>query len=156
MHIRNVQPTDYPSIIAVLNEWWGGRRMSDMLPKLFFVHFRETSFIAEVDTQIVGFLIGFFSQTFADEAYIHFVGVHPDHRAQGVGHALYTHFFRIVREHNRNIVRCVTAPINKGSIAFHTRMGFQAEAQETQIDGMPFYPDYDGVGEHRILFVRRL
>jgi ribosomal protein S18 acetylase RimI-like enzyme len=156
MHIRNVQPTDYPPIITVLNDWWGGRRMSDMLPKLFFVHFRGTSFIAEDDVQIVGFLIGFFSQTYADEAYIHFVGVHPAHRAKGIGRALYEHFFEVMREHNRSIVRCVTAPINKGSIAFHTRMGFQTEGQEAQMDGIPFDPDYDGVGEHRVLFVKRL
>jgi ribosomal protein S18 acetylase RimI-like enzyme len=156
MHIRNIRPADYPSIITVLNAWWGGRRMSDMLPKLFFVHFRETSFIAEDDAQIAGFLAGFFSQTFADEAYIHFVGVHPDYRGQGVGQALYERFFETVREHNRHIVRCVTAPSNKNSIAFHTRMGFQAEAQETQLDGIPYYPDYDGTGEHRVLFVKHL
>jgi GNAT superfamily N-acetyltransferase len=156
MHIRHVLPADYPAIITVLNDWWGGRRMSDMLPKLFFVHFRETSFIAEDDGQIAGFLTGFLSQTFADEAYIHFVGVHPDHRRQGVGRALYERFFETMREHNRSLVRSVTAPINKDSIAFHARMGFQIEAQQTQVDGMPAYPDYDGPGLPRVLFFKRL
>jgi len=156
MHIRNVQPADYPPIIAVLNSWWGGRKMSAMLPRLFFVHFGETSFIAENDAQIIGFLIGFFSQTFAEEAYIHFAGVHPNHRRQGIGRALYERFFQTMREHNRSVVRCVTASINQDSIAFHTRMGFQVEPQETQTDGVSFYPDYDGAGEHRVLFVKRL
>ncbi len=41
------EPSDYEPILSVLNDWWGGRNMSDMLPKLFFVHFRETSFVAE-------------------------------------------------------------------------------------------------------------
>lgn len=63
--------------------------MSGMLPKLFFVHFCKTSFIAEADKQITGFLIDFLSQTAPEEAYIHFVGVHPDFRKQGVGRALY-------------------------------------------------------------------
>ncbi len=130
--------------------------MSDMLPKLFFVHFRETSFVAEDDAQIIGFLIGFFSQTCADEAYIHFAGVHPGHRMQGVGRALYERFFETVREHNRSVVRCVTALVNRDSIAFHTRIGFQVEPQETQMDGVSFYPDYDGAGEHRVLFVKHL
>lgn len=157
MNIRNVQPADYPSIITVLNDWWGGRKMSDMLPKLFFVHFRDTSLIGEENSQIIGFLIGLFSQTFADEAYyIHFVGVHPDHRARGVGRILYERFFEIVREHDRKIVRCVTAPINKASIAFHISMGFQPESQKEQMDGVSFYPDYDGIGEHRVLFVRNI
>jgi len=42
--------------------------MAAMLPKLFFVHFRSTSFAAVEDGEIVGFLIGFVSQTFPDQA----------------------------------------------------------------------------------------
>jgi hypothetical protein len=52
--------------------------MSNMLPKLFFIHFNETSFIAEANSVAVGFLIGFLSQTHPEEVYIHFTGVHPD------------------------------------------------------------------------------
>ena len=35
--------------------------MADMLPKLFFVHFRQTSFVAGHGDSIAGFLIGFVS-----------------------------------------------------------------------------------------------
>ena len=129
--------------------------MGDMLPRLFFIHFGDTSFIAEDAAEIVGFLIGFFSQTHAAEAYIHFVGVHPDYRRRGVARKLYARFFETMQEHNRTVVRCVTAPINQSSRAFHTRMGFQVEPQETLMDGVPFYPDYDGNGEHRVLFVKK-
>ena len=156
MNIRNIQAADYPSIITVLNDWWGGRKMSDMLPKLFFVHFQNTSFIIEEDARIIGFLVGFFSQTFSDEAYIHFVGVHPDYRKHGVGRLLYERFFEVMREQNRNVVSCVTAPINKNSIDFHRRMGFQTQEQGAFSDGTPFYPDYDGTGEHRVLLRKRL
>lgn len=45
--IRHAEASDYGSIIAVLNDWWDGRSMADMLPKVFFVHFRDTSFVAE-------------------------------------------------------------------------------------------------------------
>lgn len=156
MKIRNVQPADYPLLISVLNDWWGGRKMSDMLPKLFFVHFSETSFILEQDNQLCGFIIGFLSQTFANEAYIHFVGIHPDYRKQGLGEKLYTHFFAVVQQKSRNVVRCVTAPTNKSSIAFHRYMGFELEAHETQLDGVPFYPNYDGQGEDRVVFTKYL
>ena len=154
--LRHVQPSDYAPIIQVLNDWWGGRLMSDMLPKLFFVHFRETSFIAEQDGMCVGFLIGFLSQTSDDEAYIHFVGVHPDYRKAGVGRLLYERFFAAVRAEGRTVVRCVTAPVNKTSIAFHLRMGFEAEPQPTTLDGVPFAQDYDGPGGDRVLLVKRL
>ncbi|NJO50422.1 MAG: GNAT family N-acetyltransferase [Leptolyngbyaceae cyanobacterium RM2_2_4] len=156
MEIRNVCPNDYNPIIHVLDAWWGGRRMSDMLPKLFFVHFCETSFIAEMNSEVVGFLIGFLSQTHAEEAYIHFAGIHPDFRNQGVGSALYKRFFQTVQKLDRVRVRCVTSPVNKGSIAYHLHMGFEAELSETQEDGVPYHSDYDGVGEHRVLFVKHL
>jgi len=153
--IRHAEPSDYAPIIDVLNDWWGGRSMSDMLPKLFFVHFRDTSLVAEMDEQRVGFLIGFRSQTFANEAYIHFVGVHPDYRKHGVGRALYERFFEIARAQGMTAVRCVTSPLNKTSIAFHTRMGFEPEPHEWQLDGVPYYQDYDGPGGDRVLLVKR-
>jgi hypothetical protein len=77
IRIRPAEPYDNQPIISVLNDWWGGRAMTDVLPKLFFVHFQQTSFIAEKDGALAGFLIGLFSQTFSNESYIHFVGVNP-------------------------------------------------------------------------------
>ncbi|WP_100404026.1 hypothetical protein [Bacillus sp. FJAT-42315] len=47
MKIRSVKEKDYKALAPLINEWWGGRNMSDMLPKLFFNHFTNTSFIAE-------------------------------------------------------------------------------------------------------------
>lgn len=156
MEIRNVCSSDYAPIIHVLDTWWDGRQMSAMLPKLFFVHFCETSFIAEINNEIIGFLIGFLSQTHAEEAYIHFAGIHPDFRNRGVGSTLYKKFFQTVQNLDRIRVRCVTSPVNKGSIAYHLHMGFEPEPSRTQEDGVPYHLDYDGIGEHRVLFVKQL
>lgn len=156
VRIRHPESEDYDRIIAILNEWWGGRSMSDMLPKLFFVHFRDTSFIAENQGEIIGFLIGFVSQTFPDEAYVHFIGVHPNFRKRGVGRTLYDRFFDAVLQRGRHVVRLVTLPVNKQSIAFHTHIGFQIEPQDTELNGIPFCRDYDGLGNDRVLFVKRL
>ena len=67
MKIRTISPDDYIPLIAVVKEWWRGRDMAAMLPKLFFVHFRDTSFIAEVDEERVGFLVGILSPAVPDE-----------------------------------------------------------------------------------------
>ena len=91
--IRNAEPSDYARVIGVIDEWWGGRPMAAMLPKLFFMHFRDTSFVAEDDEGLAGFLCGFRSQTFPDEAYVHFVGVDPGRRGGGLGRELYERFF---------------------------------------------------------------
>ncbi len=130
--------------------------MSDMLPRLFFTHFGETCFVAELDSKIIGFFNWFLSQSHSEEAYIHFVGVHPDFRKQGVGSALYGQFFQVAQEFGRVRIKCVTSPVNKSSIAYHLGIGFEAEPSGTQEDGVPYHLDYDGVGEHRVLFVKHL
>ena len=145
MLIRHAEPADYAAVIGVIDEWWGGRPMAAMLPKLFFVHFRDTSFVAEEDGRVVGFLCGFRSQTFEDEAYIHFVGVDPGARAHGLGRALYERFFEAVAP--RTVVRAVTAPVNERSVSFHRALGFEVERVDE---------DYDGHGEARVLLLKRL
>ncbi len=154
--IKNVDPSDYQPIISVLNDWWGGRNMSDMLPKLFFIHFRETSFVAKSEGKIVGFVIGFVSQTFPDQAYIHFAGVDPHHRRKKIGAALYRHFMKTVEKHGCKVVRSVTSPLNRGSIAFHLRMGFSIEPGDIVVEGISVSENYDGRGGDRVLFKRLL
>ncbi|MEX0267990.1 GNAT family N-acetyltransferase [Leptolyngbyaceae cyanobacterium UHCC 1019] len=156
MNIRNVQPIDYQPIISVLDEWWGGRQMSNMLPKLFFIHFCKTSFIAEINSQVIGFLIGFVSQTYPEEAYIHFVGIDPDFRKQRIGSTLYNQFFQTTEKLGCVRIRCVTSPTNQDSIAYHLHMGFEAEPSATQADGIPYHMNYDGAGQHRVCFVKHL
>jgi ribosomal protein S18 acetylase RimI-like enzyme len=146
--LRHAKPSDYGRIIGRINVWWGGRDMAPMLPKLFFIHFEGTSFVAEDDDdELVGFVCGFLSQTADDEAYIHFVGVDPEVRGTGLGRTLYERFFEEVRAQGRSTVRCVTSPVNERSVAFHESLGFEVER---------VVPDYDGPGEDRVLLVRRL
>ncbi len=156
LHIRNIQDQDYASIISVINDWWGGRQMADMLPKLFFVHFQPTSFIAEENGERVAFLVGFLSQTFPGEAYIHFVGVHPDKRKDGVGRLLYHHFFDAVKQRGAHTVRCITSPVNKTSIAFHTKLGFAIEQGDKIVDGVSVASNYDGRGNDRVVFMKSI
>jgi ribosomal protein S18 acetylase RimI-like enzyme len=146
--IRHAQPSDYGRVIQHVDAWWGGREMTPMLPKLFFLHFEGTSFVAErADGTIAGFLCGFLSQTSDEEAYVHFVGVAPDQRGTGLGRDLYEQFFATAREHGRTLVRCVTSPANEDSIAFHQALGFEVDR---------IAKDYDGPGEDRVLFVKSL
>jgi ribosomal protein S18 acetylase RimI-like enzyme len=121
--------------------------MAPALPQLFFLHFESTSFVAEDADQLAGFLCGFLSQTVESEAYIHFVGVDPERRGEGIGRSLYERFFEEVRENGRTVVRCVTSPANRDSVAFHDAMGFEVDRVAK---------DYDGPGEDRVLLVKRL
>ena len=123
--------------MAVMPAWWGGRDLRDMLPRIFFEHFRTTSFIAEHEEELVGFLVGFLCPTHDDEAYIHFAGVDPAWRRAGLARDLYGRFCEVARADGRRRVRAVTSVVNHDSIAFHQRLGFVLLPGDFEVDGLP-------------------
>jgi ribosomal protein S18 acetylase RimI-like enzyme len=145
LEIRHAEPSDHARVAAVIDDWWGGRKMRDMLPRLFFTHFRDTSFVAEDGGELAGFLCGFLSKTYPGQAYIHFVGVDPARRGAGLARELYERFFAAAQAAGRTSAHCVTSPGNTGSLAFHRALGFEIEAEVEA---------YDGSGESRVLLVR--
>jgi GNAT superfamily N-acetyltransferase len=154
--IRHSLPGDHPRIIGVLKEWWGGRDLTWMLPRLFLIHFCDTSLIVEKDEELIAFLIGFLSQTHPNEGYIHFAGVHPDFRGIGLGRFLYGRFYRICRSHQRDTVRACTSPVNKGSIAFHRQIGFSILSGNDEVEGIPVTLDYNKKGDAKVLFEKKI
>jgi ribosomal protein S18 acetylase RimI-like enzyme len=161
--VRHPTEDDHPRVQAVMAEWWGGlsgeagtQQRALLLPRLFFQHFTDTSYLAERDQQLVSFLIGFLSQSQPGVAYIHFAGVHPAHRRAGLGAALYERFIEQVSQRGVRVVKCITSPVNATSIAFHSRLGFALEPSVTVIDGIPVHGDYDGPGLDRVTFIRQL
>jgi ribosomal protein S18 acetylase RimI-like enzyme len=154
--IRQIEIGDYAPIIQVINEWWDNRPMASMLPKLFFIHFQKSSFIVEDDGRRIGFLIGFRSQTYPRQAYIHFVGVDPLYRTSGIGRLLYLRFFALMREWGCTEVYSVTAPQNHRSIAFHQKLNFTIEPGDAESDGVAVSTNYDGQGGDRVLFKKQL
>jgi ribosomal protein S18 acetylase RimI-like enzyme len=144
--LRTATPADYDPIIALVDDWWG-RPIRPALPRVFLDHFHATSTVAEADGALAGFLIGFLSPSQPDAAYIHFVGVDPARRGNGLARALYERFFALASADDRQVVRAITAARNVGSIAFHTAMGFTVT---------PPIPNYDGDSAPKVLFERRL
>jgi len=150
--IRHGEPEDHFRISGLLNEWWGGRQMQDMLPRLFFVHFRPTTFVAELDGQMAGFVAGFVSQTDPSTAYVHFIGVDPALRGLGVGESLYGRLFEAAREAGCRRVDAVTSIVNTGSVAFHRKVGFAVLPGDAERGGIPYTVGYDGPGNDCVRF----
>jgi len=147
------EPPDHPFLIARVDDWWGGRAVAGMLPHLFFDHFRPTSFVAEQAGAVVGFLIGFVSQTAPANAYVHFVGVDPTIRGAGIGRTPHERFATTVRALGCREINLVTSPKNTASIAFHRRLGFDIlPGDAATADGVAYTRDYDGPGEDRVRF----
>jgi ribosomal protein S18 acetylase RimI-like enzyme len=157
--VRRPVEADHPRVVAVVDEWWGGRRLRDLLPRLWFQHFAGTSWIAEeADGRLRGFLVAFVSQDDPTTGYLHMVAADPNVRRRGIGRALYERAFADLAAHGARRVTAITWPGNRISIAFHRGMGFRVDdGPGTQpIYGTPAYPDYDGTGEDRVVFRREL
>lgn len=154
--IRIARADDHPAIVAVIQDWWNGRDLAVMIPRLFLTHFAGTSFTAWDDRGLAGFLIGFLSPDHPDEGYIHFAGVRPDQRGRGLGRDLFDRFAALCRERGRTVVRSCTSPVNRHSVAFHQRMGFEILPGDGETDGLPVTRDYNRPGDDKVLFRRRL
>ena len=159
--VRYRRPTeaDYPAIAAVIDDWWGGRRMDALLHRLWLQHFTGTSWLAETDDgALAGFLIGFLSPDHPDIAYCHLLAASPNLRRRGIGRTLYERFFDDARKGGRSRVVAVTWPANRASIAFHTALGFVVRGgPETQnLYGTPASAGYDFDREDRAVLVRTL
>lgn len=150
--LRQARPSDHAKIIAVLTDWWDGRDLTWMMPKLFLNHFCNTSFIIEKENSLIAFLVGFLSPSLGDEGYIHFCGIHPEYRSMGIGTFLYQHFFSLCRQHDRHIVRACTSPVNRGSIQFHQKMGFDLAPGDANMEGIPITRNYNKPGDPKVLF----
>lgn len=151
---RSPTESDYPDVLAALENWWsgaggpaGGAQRAALLPRLFFQHFTDTSLVVRDGDRLAGFLVGFLSQSRPDEAYIHFAGVAPDYQGRGLGARLYGWFFETARGHGRSTVRAITSVSNTGSQAFHRRLGFTVSKP---------VENYDGRGGARVTFERAI
>ena len=152
LKIRNSKPSDHQQIISVLKDWWGGRDLTWMLPKLFLIHFTNTSFIIEKNGELIAFLIGFLSPAKPKEGYIHFVGVQPNYRGIRIGELLYNRFFKTCIENGRDTIRTCTSPVNKGSIEFHKKIGFEISKGNAEIAGIQVTLDYNRPNDPKVLF----
>lgn len=161
MHeISELKESDFSYISENLDSWWGGRNMSPMLPKLWFKDFSNTSFVIRGENlKPIAFLVGYISQTDKTKAYVHFIGVDPEHRSEGLGKSLYEAFETKVLDLGANHIGAVTSPANTTSLRFHEAIGFMAQDTSgslvlpTEASG---HKDFDGIGEDRVLLSKKL
>ena len=159
LRFRRPVETDHAVIVGEVDVWWNGRSLHQLLPRLWFQHFTGTSWVVEDGGgRVVGFLVGFISPDRPAEAYVHMVGISPNHRRSGLGRALYERFFEDVRGRGARRVTAVTWPGNRVSVGFHRALGFlPSEGPGTQnLYGTPAYPDYDAARDDRVVFSRGL
>jgi GNAT superfamily N-acetyltransferase len=139
-------PEDLVTILREHARFWGERDIRHLHQALFVRELGDTALVTRNgDGEIVGYLFGFVAPV-SRAGYVHLVATRDDVRGQGVGRLLYERFERLARERGAVGLKAITTPGNRGSIAFHERMGFRS----TLVD------DYSGPGQDRVVFWRDL
>lgn len=159
LSFRRPTDADHPRIVVQVDDWLGGRRLHDLLPRLWVRHFAGTSWLVEDPAGApVGFLIGFISPDHPEEACIHMVAVGPNHRRSGLATTLYERFIADVAGRGVRRINAITWPGNRISVAFHLAMGFRpiGGPGTQRLYGTEAHPDYDYPGEDRVVFIRDL
>ena len=157
--LRRPTEADYEAISRVIDDWWGGRQLDHLLPRLWLQHFTGTSWLAETEEgRLAGFLIGFLSPDESDVAYCHLIATSPNLRRRGLGRTLYERFFDDARAAGRHTVTAITWPANHASIGFHRALGFvvQAGPGSQNLYGTPARASYDFDLEDRAILVRSI
>jgi GNAT superfamily N-acetyltransferase len=145
VHIRGITKADFDFVVSVLDRWWGGPSR-ELAHPMFFHELGAHALVAEEDGRTIGFLLGFLTEIAPRTAYVHLVGIHPDHRRRGIGKDLYAVFLERARGDGAVRSKAITNVGNEGSVAFHRALGFEVSEQA----------DYAGPGRARLVFTREL
>lgn len=156
MFIRNAQESDFTSCVRIAENAWPEFKERASIYHIFCKFFSNTCFVCEHNGKIQAFLLGFISQVDSSQSYIHLVAVDPPAQRQGLANQLYQMFFKTVSKSGVRQVRLIINPENRVSIAFHKKLGFQAELRgdTIQVDGVMAVKDYNGRGLHMVPFSR--
>jgi GNAT superfamily N-acetyltransferase len=151
---RAANEEDHPAIVEVVDEWAGGRRVHEALPRLWLRHFSSTSLVAETaEGRLAGFLVGFVSPDRPSEAGIVCLGVSPSHRKRGIGRGLVERFAATAAGRGAREVVTAIWPGDPIAVAFHRAIGFEVDAGPGTQNryGTPSYPDHDAEREDRAI-----
>jgi GNAT superfamily N-acetyltransferase len=109
---RTAEPSDAEAVVAAITDWWPGVHMVHGVCPQLFEHFGDTCVIVEDDDGLIGFLVGFMSQRFPDAGYVHYAGVRPGHRGDGLGTEMYARFADTTRARGRSLMLAETGAWN--------------------------------------------
>ncbi|MDT7840341.1 GNAT family N-acetyltransferase [Streptomyces justiciae] len=143
-HIVPAHVTDIQQVLADHSRYWGERDLRSLHLLALVQEFGSTCLVARDDTGILGYLVGFVTPDAT--GYVHLIATRDDARGTGLGRRLYDAFTEAARKQGAVRLKAITSVANKGSVAFHRGLGFDARVQE----------DYNGPGQPMVVFTRAL
>jgi L-amino acid N-acyltransferase YncA len=152
--IVNCNYSDFLQILVDIEDFWGSDRTLSYHHPMFVNEFGNTAFVIKNNEQVIAYLFGFLSQT-EQTGYVHLIGVRQGHQKKGLGKNLYKHFIAFLKNIGIQNLKAITTPTNEKSINFHLGIGMQMTGIENEY-GIKVIKDYSGVGQDRVVFLKKL
>lgn len=123
-------------------------------------YFGDTSYVAERDGRILGFMWGFLSQSRPDTFFLWQIGVDPSTRGEGIGARILEVAEAELAEHGCRRIELTIDPSNRPSQRLFEKRGYSnisdGEGRTIEVEGVPAVFDYYRPGGHFSLFEKRL
>ncbi|AHH17196.1 GCN5-like N-acetyltransferase [Nocardia nova SH22a] len=142
--IRPATIRDFREVLDHHERYWGQRDLRALHVAALIHQFPRTCLVAATADGIRGYLFGFVTPD--GLGYTHLIATRDDARGTGLGRRLYEAFTSAARDQGATRLEAITTPGNRGSIAFHRGLGFDAR----------LVCDYDGPGADRMVFTKSL
>lgn len=141
--IRRFKPSDLGSAMELDSEVFGG--YDPAIFTAFYEYYPRTSLVAEINGQVVGFVLGF--KHIPLEGRIFWLAVRPGYQSRGIGRKLLNSILRTFRFMGAMSATLEVRISNKKAQSLYCSMGF---------DMVTIYPGYYSNGEPAIIMKRRL
>jgi ribosomal-protein-alanine N-acetyltransferase len=141
--IRRFKPRDLESAMDLDREVFGGYDPS--IFTTFYEYYPRTTFVAEINGRVVGFVLGFKHTPL--EGRVFWLAVRPGYQSRGIGRKLLNSILRTFRFMGAVSATLEVRISNKKAQALYSSMGF---------DIVTIYPGYYSNGEPAIIMKRRL
>ncbi len=158
MLVRNAFPGDFLEVARKSNEWADIVIERESIYHILTEHFRSTCFIAEDRGEMIGYLLGYRSQSRPELALVHLVQVAPRLRGNGIGRRMFNQFQATVKAMGCTRIATHSRPENNDCNRYYRAMGFDIAAGENtiEVNGMPAVKDYNGPGKHRVVWYKNM
>jgi len=124
--------------------------------KIILRYFGDYCFIAEENSQIIGFAMGIIPQTFPGTYFLWDIGVAQSYQGQGIGGKLVREVENELRKLGFKRIEVTIDPVNLPSRKLFEKMGYQniseREGKTLEVEGNIAVQDYYKPGRHFMVY----
>jgi len=124
--------------------------------KIMLRHFNNSCFVVEEEKKIVGFVLGFVSQTDMKTYFLWQIGIKLSHQGRGIGKKLLTLIEEDIRKLGCVRIEVTVDPVNTASQSLFEKMGYKnissQEGETVEVNSFMAVKDYYKPGRHFMLY----